>query len=235
MVNYYCLKKTIITNEQCCIFSWKNMEEHIAILMADLSGYTALTETHGSSGAADLVEKYVSIVRDCLVGDSHLHSVVGDEVLIISSSADHLMYTALLLIQNTGKEENFLQVHGGLHFGKILKRNDNYFGTTINLTSRITNKAAPGTFWCSAEYIAALSDHTEFTFEPKGKHRFKNLTEDNEVFELITDNPKAFYIDPVCRMVISKEENAIQHSDAPDIFFCSSNCLDIYRKNNTIG
>jgi len=31
------------------------------------------------------------------------------------------MYTVLLLIQNTCKEEKFLQVHGGLHFGKILK------------------------------------------------------------------------------------------------------------------
>ncbi len=30
------------------------MERNVAILMADLSGYTALTETHGSVSAADL-------------------------------------------------------------------------------------------------------------------------------------------------------------------------------------
>src|SRR5258706_14692528 len=209
------------------------MEENIAILMADLSGYTALTETHGSSGAADLVEKYITIVRDCLVGDCQIHGVVGDEVIIISSSADQLIYTALLLIQNTGNEDNFLQVHGGLHFGKILKRNNNYFGTTINLASRITNKATPGTFWCSKEYVIAASVPSAFTFQPKGKHSFKNLNEEKEVFELITDHPKAFYIDPVCRMVISNERNAIQHADAPDIFFCSSSCLDIYRKNKS--
>ena len=82
------------------------MEENIAILMADLSGYTALTETHGSSGAADIVEKYITIVRDCLVGNCELHGVVGDEVIIVSDSADHLIYTALLLIQNTNKEIN---------------------------------------------------------------------------------------------------------------------------------
>ena len=56
--------------------------------------------------AADIVEKYISIVRDCLVGDSHLHGVVGDEIIVISSSPDHLMYTTLLLIQKTCKEEN---------------------------------------------------------------------------------------------------------------------------------
>jgi len=210
------------------------MEEDIAILMADLSGYTALTETHGASGAADLVEKYITIVRDCLVGDCHLHGVVGDEVVVVSTSADHLIYTTLLLIQKTCNEDNFLQVHGGLHFGKILKRNNNYFGTTINLTSRITNKATPGTFWCSKEYVTALSDPSAFTFEPKGKHSFKNLNEEKEVFELITDHPKAFYIDPVCRMVISNEQNAVRHAEAPDIFFCSSSCLDIYRRNKAI-
>jgi class 3 adenylate cyclase len=40
-------------------FTIKDMEEDIAILMADLSGYTALTETHGPHGAADIVEKYI--------------------------------------------------------------------------------------------------------------------------------------------------------------------------------
>jgi len=210
------------------------MEENIAILMADLSGYTALTETHGASGAADMVEKYISIVRDCLVGDSHLHGVVGDEVIIVSSSADHLIYTALLLIQNTSNKDNFLQVHGGLHYGKILKRNNNYFGTTINLAARITSKATAGTFWCSKDYVSALSDPSAFLFQSKGKHSFKNVSEEKEVFELITDHPKAFYIDPVCRMVISNEQNAIQHVDAPDTFFCSSSCLDIYRRNKTM-
>jgi adenylate cyclase len=208
------------------------MEENIAILMADLSGYTALTETHGPSGAADLVEKYISIVQDCLAGDCHLHGVAGDEVIIVSSSADQLLYTALLLSKHTHQEENFLQVHGGLHYGKILKRNNDYFGTTINLASRITNTAAPGTFCCSADYIAALSDPAAFTFQSKGKHLFKNLSEENEVFELVTDHPKAFYIDPICRMIICSEENAVNHSDHPGIYFCSSGCMDIYRKNN---
>jgi class 3 adenylate cyclase/YHS domain-containing protein len=199
--------------------------------MADLSGYTALTETHGPHGAADMVEKYISIVQDCLVGDSHLHGVVGDEIVVISSSPDHLLYTTLLLIQKTSKEEKFLQVHGALHFGKILKRNNNYFGTTINLASRITNQAAPGTFWCSHEYVRALSDASTFTFESKGKHSFKNISEEKEVFELITDHPKAFIIDPVCRMIIHDAANAVQHPEIPDLLFCSHHCMEIYRRN----
>ena len=37
------------------------MEENIAVLMADLSGYTALTEIHGAVSAANLIDKYIEI------------------------------------------------------------------------------------------------------------------------------------------------------------------------------
>jgi class 3 adenylate cyclase len=126
------------------------MEEDIAILIADLSGYTALTETHGAEVAADMIDSYIEMVNECLVGECHLHARIGDEVVIVSPSPDHLMATAVMLIQNASGKNNFLQVHGGLHYGSILKRNDNYFGTTINLASRIASKADAGTFWCSA-------------------------------------------------------------------------------------
>ncbi len=56
-----------------------------------------------------------------------------------------------------------------------------------------------------------FSEPSAFTFESKGKHSFKNISEEKEVFELITDHPKAFIIDPVCRMIISDSANAVQH------------------------
>src|SRR4051812_42259225 len=154
------------------------MEENLAILIADLSGYTALTETHGAITAADVVEKYIEMVEDCLVGDSHLHSRVGDEVVVVSTSADHLMDTAVMLMHCTSCENHFLQVHGGLHYGKILKRNDHYFGTTINLASRIASKANAGAFWCSEEYVKALNNVSSVSFQPRGKHSFKNVGEE---------------------------------------------------------
>ena len=207
------------------------MEENIAILIADLSGYTALTETHGATSAADLIDKYNEIVSKCLIGDSHIHSRTGDEVVIVSPSPDNLMATAVMLAQNTSGENNFLQIHGGMHYGKILKRNDSYFGTTINLASRIASKANAGTFWCSMDYINALEKKSALTFHPKGKHSFKNLSEENEIWELIISDPKSFHIDPVCRMLINEKENAIPHPEEHNLFFCSQHCFDIYTRN----
>src|SRR5258706_1722830 len=156
------------------------MEKNIAILIADLSGYTALTEAHGSAAAADLIDKYIVIVKTCLVGDSQIHERTGDEIMIVSSSPDFLLATALMIENKTSNEENFLQVHGGLHYGKVLKRGDSYFGSALNLTSRIAAKANAGTYWCSDEFVNALSDKTMFTFTSKGIHLFKNITEGKE-------------------------------------------------------
>jgi adenylate cyclase len=211
------------------------MEENIAILMADLSGYTALTETHGSVSAADLIDKYVAIVENCLVGDSRLHERTGDEVMIISASPDCLLATSLLIMKETSGQENFLQVHGGLHLGKALKRNNSYFGAAINLTSRIAAKAKPGTFLCSEDFANSLSGKSLSGLTSAGKHSFKNVSEEREMFEISNENKNSFFVDPVCRMLILDTDRAIKHPESENIFFCSPGCLDIHIKNGPVN
>lgn len=208
------------------------MENNVAILMADLSGYTALTETHGSVSAANLIDKYIRIAKNCLVGDCKLHERTGDEIMFVSDSSDSLLATALKLEANTSKEENFLQVHGGLHYGKVLKRSDNYFGLAVNLTSRIAGKATTGTFWCSGEFVNSITDKSVCRFESKGNHLFKNIREEKEVFELNIEKIKANYIDPVCHMLIQNPQNAIHHHGDEELYFCSSHCLELYKKDH---
>lgn len=208
------------------------MEKNIAILMADLSGYTALTETHGAMSAADLIDKYMGIAENCLVGDCKLHQRTGDEIMIISDYPDFLLATALMLEAKSVAEENFLQVHGGLHFGQVLIRADNYFGSTVNLVSRIAAKAVAGTFWCSDDFVNSITDKSICTFNSKGSHLFKNISIEKEIFELSIERLKCSYIDPVCRMVIIDLQNAIHHPYEEELYFCSSQCLEIYRESS---
>ena len=209
------------------------MEETIAILMADLSGYTALTETHGPVSAADLIDRYVEIVEDCLVGDSRLSERTGDEVMIVSTSPDCLLASAYMIMKATSTEENFLQVHGGLHYGDVLKRRSSYFGSSVNMTSRIAAKANPGTFWCSEDFVNSLSDKSLAQLQPKGKHSFKNISGDKDMYELRSENEKSFFIDSVCRMLLLDTNKAVKHPTLEDTYFCSTACRDIFLKNQS--
>jgi adenylate cyclase len=211
------------------------MEQDIAILIADLSGYTALTETHGSLSAADLIDKYVDIVNASLIGDSKLQERVGDEVMVVSNSADELLATAELLLQTTQEEYNFLEVHGGLHFGKLLKRNDSYFGSALNLTARIASQANAGSFLCSEEFLNAISDRSMYKFMPKGKYNFKNVKDEKDVYEIALSKPTHLYIDPVCRMIVNKERTSFSHPDKSGILFCSQHCLETYLQKDVLN
>jgi len=202
------------------------MEQQLSILIADLSGYTALTEAHGSETAADLIDQYLSHVDEALVGDCYLHERVGDEVMIISASADNLAATAVLLLKNICEKANFLQLHGGLHTGTLLKRNNNFFGSSLNLTSRIASKASPGTFLCSDIFFNALSDTHKTAFASKGKHGFKNVKDEIELYEFLLQSEKKFFVDPVCRMLIG--DKGIPHPTDVELFFCSTECLNAY-------
>lgn len=204
------------------------MEKHLAILIADLSGYTALTEAHGAISAADVIQRFLEIVRDSLAGDSRLHQRRGDEVMIVSESADNLLSTALLLIKNSAGESNFLLMHGGLHYGPVLERDNEYFGSVVNFAARIAGKAGAGSFWCSKEFRDATKNQSLCTFEPKGMHELKNIPEEKEIFQVVTNERNFFTIDPVCRMLILSKQKAVPHPREAGVFFCSENCLNIY-------
>jgi hypothetical protein len=107
-------------------------------------------------------------------------------------------------------------------------RGNSYFGSAINLTSRIAAKADTGTFWCSEEYVNALSDKSKFTLTSKGNHVFKNISGEKEIFELCIEDRRTFYVDPVCRMLILDPQIATPHPDEDDQYFCSPACLEIY-------
>ena len=207
------------------------MEKSVAILMADLSGYSALTETHGAITAANLIDKYIAIAESCLVGDSRLHQQTGDELMFVSASPDAMLATAQRLAAATASEELFLQLHGGLHYGKLLKRRGNYFGTALNLAARIASKAGAGTFYCSAEFAGAITRTPAALFQSKGNYLLKNISEEKELFEINVEKIKAGYIDPVCRMVILDPANAFHHTGEGQPYFCSFQCLELYKKS----
>jgi class 3 adenylate cyclase len=70
-------------------------EIHRIFLIADLSGYTALTEAHGNISAAQIVKRYIEIVQECLYEDVQITETVGDEVLIAGNDAANIIQIAL--------------------------------------------------------------------------------------------------------------------------------------------
>jgi len=211
----------------------KHNELKTSFLIADLAGYTSLTETHGNLSAAKLVLRYVEIVKMSLKGDSFLKDKIGDEVLIVSTDPINLLDTAIELVKNIEREPEFLTVHIGINTGEVIEHEGNYFGSAINLCSRISSYSRGGQILCSMATVNEVKNSKKHQFIKVGDIKFKNVSKAVSVYELVLNFQKnKILIDVVCKMQIDQENppaNVI-YDDKP-YHFCSFACLEKFIKN----
>lgn len=206
------------------------MEKDVGILMADLSGYTAMTDVHGGATAAKLVTKYMELVNISICGNCEITQRIGDQIVIISEKATDLADTIEKLKRSIIEESHFLSIHAGLHFGPIHREGDNLFGSTINVASRIMNLAQRGQVLCSSTFVKEIGDST-FSFQPVGLFKFKNVLKDVEIFELGVSTDSPIPVDPVCHMNIATESGFVLEWSGATYHFCSEQCKNIFEND----
>lgn len=208
------------------------MEKNLGILMADLAGYTALTDVHGGVSAARIVAKYMELVHNSLCGESRLMQRIGDQVVIVSDHALDLAVTAQNLINAALEERHFLSIHTGIHYDPVHQEDGNLFGSTINVASRIMNMAQQGQILCSSTFVSAIPTQSACVFREIGSFKFKNVLKEVQVLELVknTDASSCFHVDPVCHMLVDPaKENHTHLHENQSYYFCSEDCLALFR------
>ena len=193
-------------------------------LIADLAGFTALTDGHGDMTAASIVSRYIEIVNDTLHPDSHLIERTGDEVLIASNNTQSIVETAIHLRHTVERESDFPCVHVGIHTGSALKKDGHYFGRALNLTSRIAAHARGGEILCTEKIVASVQQLIGVQYHSIGQIQFKNISEPVSLYEIIVEGQReeCTAIDPVCHMHVQPEK-ATAHILFEDkmYYFCS--------------
>ena len=206
----------------------------MAILMADLSGYTAMTEVHGAQSALNMVNRYMELAEKSMYGSSRLLERVGDQLVIVSPSAKDLAITALKLLKYSAEESNFLLVHAGLHFGSIMEEGGSYFGSAMNITARIAAKAKDGSILCSVEFMGQANTEGSFDFRVREKVRLKNILNPVQLVELLpakTSLLRIKAVDPVCLMTVEEGTNFHYTHNQVTHYFCDDACLDVFEND----
>ena len=71
----------------------------------------------------------------------------------------------------------------GLHTGPVVFQGGDYFGRTVNLASRIGEKASPGQVLVTQDIVDRVSPDG-LTFEPVGKVELKGVAEPIELLSV---------------------------------------------------
>ncbi len=208
-------------------------EKEYVFLIADLSGYTALTEAHGNLSATDVVTRYAQIIDVLLHPGVRLVDRVGDEALIVASDASELLAIAIAFRKAVEQEPLFPSVHMGLHAGTAVEKDGRYFGKALNLTSRVASHASGGQILCTREIVSRTNEKSGVTFCSVGRIQFKNIRDPVDVYEVLAgkdmrNNP----LDPVCRMQVKSDDAPAKLPfDGKTYFFCSFECAKAFAEN----
>jgi adenylate cyclase len=151
-----------------------------AVLFADVSGSTQLYETAGNELAAKAIAQCMHALREVTeAAGGQVVKEIGDEVMTTFPTADaaaaaatrmHVVVDALPPVVGTK-----LGLRIGFHAGPVIERDNDLFGDTVNLASRLAEQAAKGQVLTSEETVAFFSPAVRactrllYAMELKGK------------------------------------------------------------------
>jgi class 3 adenylate cyclase/YHS domain-containing protein len=203
-------------------------------VIADLAGYTALTEAHGGDQAATTVARYCWLAERALTEGARIVEQVGDQLLIVADDARAAIVTAGRLRAAVADEPHFLSVRVGVADGLVVERGGRYFGPALNLAARLAARAAADEILCTAAVVRACGDVDGLIFKELGPQRFKNVAEPVSVSMVVSAEtvPHGAAMDPVCWMHLDPSTAPARLPfGATTHYFCSLACARAFAEN----
>lgn len=159
------------------------MRELVAILFADMTGYTALMQDNEQ--LAILKRKRVKEVLDVTLQRfrGKLLQYYGDGSLSTFRSAIDAVQCAVT-IQRQLKENPHVDLRIGIHTGDVTVEDGAIYGDGVNLASRIESIATSGSILISEKVYDELKNQEEITAKELGYFEFKNVKYPVRVFAI---------------------------------------------------
>ncbi|MGH3760133.1 MAG: adenylate/guanylate cyclase domain-containing protein, partial [Gemmatimonadales bacterium] len=134
-------------------------ERRQVVGFADMVGFTNLTLRSTEAELVTVVDRFDAIAAE-VVADHHgrIVKMLGDEVLFVADSPTDAAEIALTLLERADATEDVPSLRAGLALGRVLRRFGDVYGSVVNIASRLTSVARPGSVLVDRELAAALED-----------------------------------------------------------------------------
>jgi adenylate cyclase len=146
-------------------------------LFADLVGFTEFTTRHGDDRAADLAVSFHEHVCGLAAElGCHVVKAIGDAVMVRSENGDAAVELARRILA-LADERGFPRARVGLDTGPAIERNGDWFGSTVNIASRVTAAASAGELLVTERTFDATAGIGAVGLLERGPQRLKGLPE----------------------------------------------------------
>ena len=209
--------------------------EEATFLFADIAGFTALTEAHGDEEAAALVADFCRAVTAELPasGGTQVKSI-GDALMLRVPDPAAAIALGLRIATGIMRDHGSPAVRVGMHHGRALERDGDYFGAAVNLAARVAAQAVGGEVLLTAQTAALAADLEGVVYEARGRQELRNVREPVELVAAVAAAAAGRHmaVDPVCHMAVDPDHAAgwLQHEGARH-FFCSLSCAGAFARH----
>ena len=153
----------------------------VTVCFADLVGFTRLGEAVPPEELENLANRLSGLARDVAAPPVQFIKTIGDAVMFVSAEPAALLRVALALLASAEKE-GLPQLRVGLAAGSAVRRAGDWFGSPVNLASRVTSVARPGTVLVAESAHEAIGETDEFSWSFAGARHIKGIKGEVKLF-----------------------------------------------------
>ena len=165
-----------------------------AIMFADVVGSTQLYEKLGDHAALDCINQCISRMSDITsMFDGIVINTIGDEIMCRFNTADDAIHAACRIHESFGTEpiknhQVLLSLRIGVHFGEIVRQEDDVFGDVVNVASRVANIAIAKQIITTQALVDQLSSELRGKSREFDRIEVKGKKEPLKLFEVLWEN-----------------------------------------------
>jgi adenylate cyclase len=156
----------------------------ITVAFADLVGFTRIGEAVSPEELGQLANRLAILARDMTVPPVRFIKTIGDAVMFVCPDPLPLLDVIVKLVEAVDTDNDFPRLRAGVASGMAVSRAGDWFGSPVNVASRVTNVARPGTVLVADSVWDVIGDSGEFSGSFAGARRLKGIKNEVKLFRV---------------------------------------------------
>jgi adenylate cyclase len=149
------------------------VEHELAVCFADLVGFTRLGGEVELGELGSVAGRFARVAAETVRPPVRLIKTIGDGAMFISPDPEAMVAVALALVA-AAQEQDLPSLRAGISLGPAVQRAGDYYGHTVNVASRVTGVARPGSVLTTKDVMGRCAE--AFDWSAAGRHRLKGVS-----------------------------------------------------------
>jgi adenylate cyclase len=148
--------------------------QNLTVCFVDMVGFTRLGAQIDPQELGSVASRLAELANEATEPPVRLVKTIGDAAMFVSADAGPLVSSALSLLE-AAQAADLPSLRAGVACGAALQRAGDFYGHAVNLASRVTGVARPGSVLCTEEVRDGAPDDFDWSFARK--HKLKGMSE----------------------------------------------------------